>query len=112
MSGQADLGIIVFRPGQKPEHRTVPKPAGLDQIRRMVCPLLEDADLEHVAVLYNNAPHDMFVDEIGTLQGLPRNEEATAVYRASWLSRNPSDDPESLPAIHGPAVLTLSKVWF
>ena len=53
----------------------------------------------------------MFVDEDGHAKGLPRNEAATAIYRASWMARNPRDDPESLPWIAGDAAIFGRRVW-
>ena len=73
--------------------------------------LLDDAVMEHVAVLYQDRPADMFVDEIGAIKSLPRNEAATAIYRANWLKQHPRTDPESLDAIYGPAVLFHRIVW-
>ena len=66
---------------------------------------------EHVAVLHEGKPADMFVHEDGHGAGLPRNEAATTIYRASWLERHPSTDPESLPWIAGDAVVFGRLVW-
>lgn len=80
-------------------------------------------------------PLDMFVDDSGAPmllewqdvactkaaltrkgKGLPRNEAATAIYRrATILGRTAikyDGDPETLPAIYGPAVLFDRRVWF
>ena len=75
---------------------------------------------EHVRVIrsvdepYRNGEEylDMFVDETGHAKDLPRNEAATAIYRANWLRQHPGTDPESLPFIAGPAVLFDRRVWF
>jgi hypothetical protein len=67
---------------------------------------------EHVSVLFKGAPADMFVDETGVLKGLPRNEAATAIYRANWLKQHPEQDPEALPHIAGTAVVTGRRIWF
>lgn len=69
-------------------------------------------NFERVAVLFDGRACDMFVDENGHLKGLARNEAATAIYRANWLSRHPGTDPESLDFIAGPAVLFTRRVWF
>ncbi len=75
-------------------------------------PFLDGAELEHVTVWHEGAYTDMFVDEIGLLKGLPRNDKATAIYRASWLThQDPDADPETLAFIAGPAVLFHRKVW-
>jgi hypothetical protein len=47
----------------------------------------------------------MYVDALATPKGLPRNEQATRRYRADWLSTHRGCDPETLPAICGPAVV-------
>lgn len=52
----------------------------------------------------------MFVDEMGALKRLPRNDAATKIYRNSFLSKRPDDDPEKLPLIAGPAVVFLRRV--
>ena len=54
---------------------------------------------------------DMFVDEMGALRRLPRNDAATRIYRNGFLSKRPDDDPEKLPYIAGPAVVFLRPVW-
>jgi hypothetical protein len=54
---------------------------------------------------------DMFVDEMGALKRLPRNDAATKIYRNSFLSKRPNDDPEKLPYIAGTAVVFLRPVW-
>lgn len=81
-------------------------------IRSLVEPLLDGADLEQVSVLHEGKRRDMFVDDSGHLKGLPRNEQATRIYRAATLSRQPHVNPETLPCIVGPAVLFYRRVWF
>ncbi len=83
------------------------------EIRAALRPLLDigDAYPEHVGVLHEGRPADMFVHEDGHGAGLPRNEAATAIYRACWLERQPKDDPEGLPWIAGPAVIFDRIVW-
>ena len=84
---------------------------GYDALR----PFLEEilgGPLEHVSVLWHGKPADMFVRETGRIDGLPRNEEATAIYRAYWLSQHPDAKPEELDFICGPAVLFDKLVWF
>lgn len=106
--------FTIFRVGAAPERREVdlPEVPGFDALRRVVEPLLDGARLEHVTVLHEGRRADMFVDEIGQLKGLPRNDEATGIYRNNWLTRHPGTDPEALPTIVGPAVLFDRRVWF
>jgi hypothetical protein len=110
--------LSIYRPGQpEPEIVNVrmAKRPSLDELHAIIDPYLEidgeKRNLEHVNVLFNGTPHDMFVDECGVLDELPRNEAATAIYRANWLDMHPDDDPESLPHIAGVALVFWRKVW-
>ena len=89
-----------------------PRSPGYDAIRALITPLLYGADLEHVTVLHDDNRTDMFVDEIGKIKQLQRNDRATVIYRTNWLTQHPTADPESLPAIYGPAVLFLRRIWY
>jgi hypothetical protein len=104
----------VIRPGHASETHSIdwPKEPGFDRISALVRPLLDGAELERVAVLHHQRRTDMFVDETGALRGLPRNDEATEIYRANWLQQHPHTDPEALPAIYGTAILFDRPVWF
>lgn len=63
-------------------------------------------DIEHVAVLYDRQRRDMFVGGNSSINGVHiRNVRATEIYRNNMLSRDPTIDPESMPAVSGPAVL-------
>ena len=107
--------ITVMRPDAEPETQEVvglKAEPGYQALKAIVEPLIDGAPLEHVTVLHDGERRDMFVDECGSLNGLPRNEAATAIYRNNWLTQNPKADPESLPAIYGPAVLFSRRVWF
>jgi hypothetical protein len=53
---------------------------------------------------------DLFVDEVGTLKGLPFNVEATKLVRNVYLDLYPDDCPERLPQIAGDAVLFMRLV--
>jgi hypothetical protein len=56
---------------------------------------------------------DMFVDEIGHVRDggpKPRNDAATAIYRANWL-RAEGGDPETLPWIAGIAIVFDRRIW-
>lgn len=86
------------------------------QVRALILPVLvasrPGAHLEHVTVLWNGKHADMFVDDESLVHGLPRNEEATAIYRAAALKRSPALDPERLSYIAGPAILFDNLVWY
>lgn len=75
-------------------------PPTLQQLRNAVEPILR-APMMHLAVELGS----MFVDDIAFTKGLPRNEQATAVYRAATLHAMPGILAETLPFISGPAVL-------
>lgn len=120
--------IYIFRVGQPNETRDVVfkdrdnlEPGddgpGYDQLRLLIEPLLDGEPMEHVSVLWAGKRADMFASELGcmalkTRGPLPRNEEATSIYRANWLSRHPDCEPESLPFIAGTAILFDKRVWF
>jgi hypothetical protein len=94
-----------------------PREPWCDLIRQLIEPLLDGESLEHVSVLYDGMRRDLFVSELGHLEltsrpPLPRNDRATTIYRAAWLSRHPDTDPEEMPWIAGTAVLFLRRVWF
>lgn len=102
----------VFRPdGTRSDHEIDwPEEPGYDAISALVRPLLDGQPLEHVFVLHNGARRDLFVDEEGAMNGLPRNEAATAIYRNNWLTRHPGTDPETIPAIYGVAILFPDRI--
>lgn len=112
--------IKIIRPEMAHETRDLdmPREPGYAALRQLLAPLLDKGPLERVAVLAdfdggdNFEPTDMFVDENGHLKSLPRNEDATAIYRRAALLRHPEIDPESIPFIVGPAVLFSRRVWF
>lgn len=76
-----------------------------DEIRTMLKVRLED-DPEHVTVLYEGNRRDMFVGAESAINGKHiRNVRATEIYRNNWLTHHPGTDPESMPAVSGPAIL-------
>lgn len=98
------------------EHELVERP-GYKQLALIIDPLV-DGNLEHVSVLADFAGGDkfthldMFVNDVGVLDGLPRNEAATTIYRRNWMLAHPKDNPDDLPHIAGTAVLLDRRVWF
>lgn len=81
-------------------------------LKRVVGPHF-DEPFERVAVLYEGHRRDMFVGETSAINGRHiRNVRATEIYRANALARMPGIDPETLPAISGPAILFPDRqVW-
>lgn len=105
--------LIMFPNGGSSEHTLeLAEDPGLDKLRALVLPYLDGGRWEHVTVLYKGKRACMFVDDESVAKGLPPNPKATAIYRAAWLSQHPNDDPESLPAIYGPAVCFDRQVWW
>ena len=92
----------------------------IDELHRVLDPLLGTSHLEHVRVYVGDTPflgpsayRDMFVDEDGIARGLERNEMATFLYRRNWLlhEKEPGE-AASLPSIVGPAVFFPERiVW-
>ena len=92
---------------------TLPERPNLNQLRQIIEPHLDGERLEHVTVLWNGRRTDMFVGENSAINGrMIRNVRATEIYRNNWLTQYPDTDPESLPAISGPAVIFDRRVWF
>lgn len=97
---------------------------GFKAIDLLVRPLIGCKNIEHVTVLDpskvdadevdpQSDARDLFVDEIGQLTGLPRNDRATEIYRGNWLRAHPGTDPESLPTIVGTVVwFPDRRIWF
>jgi hypothetical protein len=54
---------------------------------------------------------DMFIDDMGALKRLPRNEAATKIFRNGFAPKHLNDNPEKLPYIAGPAVVFLRPLW-
>lgn len=76
-----------------------------DALDALLRPLLDGDDFEHVTVLWRGRLADMFVGENSTRTDLPVNNNATAIYRAATLAASPGINAESLPRVHGTAVL-------
>jgi hypothetical protein len=83
------------------------------EVETLIGPLLGGDPAEHVTVLYEGEPRDMFVSELGhepVNAPLPVNPAATKIFRANVLADYPDTDPDRLPAIAGPAVLFANRV--
>lgn len=89
-----------------------PKDPGYDLIMTVVEQIFPRHTSEHVSVLYNNQPCDMFVDETGHWKKLPRNNKATDIYRANWLKQHPTAHPETLSHIVGDVILFERRIWY
>lgn len=119
-----EIPILILMPGKKPESAICRLPADhispryYAALRRQVEAITGDP-MEHVNVFtdFNGGNDfrylDMFVNETGHLNGMRRNERATAIYRNNIMVHEPVPPPrETLPWIAGPAVLFSQRVWF
>lgn len=104
---------IVFAIGEAPVTHacSLSDPPTFEELKAIVEPIL-GAPLEHVSCLQDGRRADLFVDELSANKGLPRNDEATRIYRTNMLTTNPDLDPETLPVVFGPAVMFSRQVWF
>jgi len=109
-----ETAYTIMRPGAPDvdASQSLPLEPGWRDLKPVISRLLHGASPEHVSVLHRGDKRDMFVDCSGKLKGLPRNDAATAIYRAATMAREPLRDPETLPAIYGTAVLFHRPVWF
>lgn len=127
MTNKHATAYTIMRPDGSSERGSIewPLELGYDRIRSLIEPIVE-GPLKHVTVLDPAKVHceivdpqtdrrDMFVDELGHVRASgpkPRNEAATAIYRANWMRAHPGQDPETLPFIAGTAVLFDRIIWF
>ena len=105
---------VIYPDGRVEHHRIDwPRAPKYDQINKLVRPLVDCDSIEHVSVLHpeKSLRADMFVDEDGHASQKPRNDLATAIYRANYIQQYPSVDPESLSFIVGNAVLFDRVIW-
>jgi hypothetical protein len=96
-----------------------PENPSYELIRLLVEPII-GGPLERVRVLNPKSVEadeltaedylDMFVDEMGHPRRKPRNDAATAIYRANWL-RAEGGDPEDLHWIAGTAIVFDRQIW-
>jgi hypothetical protein len=111
--------VLVMTPDAPNERRAFELPERPDyhEINKLMQLLIGCEHCEHVSVLadFNGGIDfrraDMFVDELGHQKRLPRNENATAIYRRNALLHQGEKDAESLPWIAGAAVLFQRIVW-
>lgn len=103
------LTYHVYRPGRPVEHCEHVWDKKFSSLKPMINKLVE-GNLEHVAVLHEGRRADMFVEGDGA-GVLPVNEEATKIYHANSLSREPGADTSGWPKIYGTAVLFDQIVW-
>jgi hypothetical protein len=76
------------------------------QVRDLVASFFEHgAELEELDLLQPDGPFLMFVDRNARGRGLPHNLVATAIFRSARMVPTLNQDPRSLPAIYGPAVI-------
>lgn len=103
------LTYHIYRPGQPVEHAEKVWDGSFSEIRPTINELV-DGRLEHVAVLFNGRRADMFVEE-HSAGNMPVNDEATKIYHASSLSREPGADTRDWPKVYGVAVVFDQIIW-
>jgi hypothetical protein len=82
------------------------KPGNRREVRDLVASFFEPgAELEEVDLLNPDGTCLMFVDRHARRRGLPHNVVATATFRSARTLSTLNQDPRSLPAIYGPAVI-------
>lgn len=105
----------IYRPDGTEETKELnwPREPGFEMLDKFLAPIIgvESANWEHVYVLWNDKPLDMFVDENGQLNGLQHNAKATEIYRNNAVKRM-LKKVEDLPDIVGIAVLFDRRVWY
>ena len=112
----------ILRPHKPdPEVRScdLPRDPGYDRLKVIIEPVLQEdrptAHLEHVSVLFDGKPTDMFVDDCGALEGLPVNAQATRIYHAFSISQGIAHEGGIIPGaplIFGTAIIFDRRVWF
>lgn len=111
--------MLIMRPEAPHETREVElkDKFGFVELRGLIEPITGHP-MEHVRVFSDFSGGteykylDMFVNELGRLTGLERNEAATIIYRRNTLYHEPGKyEPEELDWIAGPAVLFEHQVW-
>lgn len=90
------------RPIHRGEALISEEPGSLERVARQY---LDGGSAIRGEVIINGRVYGMYIDALCHLKDLPRNELATALYRAEYLAEHPEIGPESLPFIAGPAVL-------
>jgi hypothetical protein len=120
MGRMMETRLLIMKPDEPNERRTIelPERPGYPEIRDLVRLLIPGCEhIEHVSVLadFNGGldfrRSDMFVDEDGHAKRLPRNENATIIYRRNALMHQGVKDAETLSWIVGTAVLFQRTIW-
>lgn len=102
---------ILYPVNRNTDVRVVECDARHESLDALLRPILDGSDYEHLTVLWRGRKSDMFVAADSSLRDLPRNNEATDIYRAATLQRHPKTPPELLPMVNGVAVIFESIVW-
>jgi hypothetical protein len=111
--------MLIMRP-EAPNHKMeieLVKYPSYDTLKTLLGPIIGCHHIEHVSVLadFEGATAfrraDMFVDEDGHAKGLPRNGNATEIYRRNATIHQDVKDQETLSWIAGTAVLFDRIVW-
>jgi hypothetical protein len=107
--------IIYPNGGEEPRSVRWPREPGFSMIEDEIGPLFAPDHFEHVSVFWNGAYTDLFVSELGAINGSPVNPKATEIYHENMRQHNPEGYlalGEAMPRIYGTAVLFSRRVWF
>jgi len=88
----------------------IPKPEQYKEMNTVFAPLIGCKNIEHVSVLFNSRPADMFVGDVSALEGLPVNTAATRIYWAHSRKLGLPIDANT-PRIHGTAIVSPTIIW-
>lgn len=85
------------------------------QVSAVVLQVITHASsIERVRVFFDDRYLDMFVDEMGAIKRLPRNDAATVIYWNNMRAHALEEFAKAVgkhPCIYGDAVLFLRPVW-
>lgn len=104
------MRLHILHPTAPRETRATTLPANNERaaVLALVEPII-GGKVKHAPALLNGARADMFTAAEDA--DLPRNEDATAVLRAAWVSQRGHEDPERMPHVRGVAVVIEGGVW-
>jgi hypothetical protein len=107
-----DYRLFEYNFGFKHGTLTLPKSFNGRKLIEAVQPLLgiPTESVGHEYVWFREGASSMFFDMHGQQRELPRNVAATDLLRRGHQFLHPAVDPETLPIIHGNAVLIVNEI--
>lgn len=89
----------------------LPDEPSFEDVRPAIERFLGNVPMEHIKLKVDGQPRDMFVDPLAEMKDLPINNMATAFYRADFMTKHPETSEDSLPRVHGVAVIFDQLLW-